>query len=157
MVTDYTAFGNAIKTTLQNDTWIGNNVRTVEIHKRGFSIQEEKDARYFSKEDLPAIAVIPNSGAKQQEIQTTNEIRETVPAQIVTVTRMRNAQIGNEENLLVVNNIERILDKQKSSTNNLGIDAFVQSVSTTGEQFKKGEYYYFISTTTAQIEIITPF
>jgi hypothetical protein len=157
VVTDYTALGNAIKTTLQNDTWVGNNVQTIEIHKRGFSIQDEKDAQYFSKEDLPAIAVIPNSGAKQQEIQTTNEIRETVPAQIVTVNQMRNAQTGIEENLLIVKNIERILDKQKSSTNNLGIDAFVQSVSTTDEQFKKGEYYYFISTTTAQIEITIPF
>ena len=56
-----------------------------------------------------------------------------------------------------VQNIERILEKQKSSANNLGIDAFVQSVNTTEEQFKKGEYYYFISTSTALIELTSSF
>jgi len=156
-VTDYTALGNAIKTTLQNDTWIGNNVQTIETHKRGFSIQDEKDARFFATDDLPAIAIVPNSEGKQQEIQTTNEIRETVPAQVVTVTRQRDAQAGMTTQHSLVQNIERVLEKQKSSADSLGIDAFVQNVSTIEEQLKKGEYYYFISTTTAQIELTTSF
>ncbi|MBN4077915.1 hypothetical protein JYT29_01145 [Nitrospina gracilis] len=156
-MTDYTALGNAIKTTLQNDTWIGNNIQTIETHKRGFSIQDEKDARFFSTDDLPAIAIVPNSEGKQQETETTNEIRETVPAQVVAVTRQRNAQSGMTIHHTFVQNIERVLEKQKSSANNLGIDAFVQSVNTTEEQFKKGEYYYFISTSTAQIELTTSF
>ncbi len=156
-MTDYTALGNAIKTTLQNDTWIGNNVQTIETHKRGFSIQDEKDARFFATDDLPAIAIVPNSEGKQQEIQTTNEIRETVPAQVVTVTRQRDAQAGMTTQHSLVQNIERVLEKQKSSADSLGIDAFVQNVSTIEEQLKKGEYYYFISTTTAQIELTTSF
>jgi len=158
-VTDYTALGNAIKTTLQNDSWVGDsaNVKTIETHKRGFSIQDEKDARFFSPSDLPAIAVVPNAEAKQQEPGATNEIRETVPAQVIAVTRLRDAQAGLTVHHSLVANIERVLDKQKSSSADLGIGAFVREVNTTEEQFKKGEYYYFISTTSTQIELTVNF
>ncbi len=158
-MTDYTVLGNAIKTTLENDSWVGNsaNVKTLETHKRGFSIQDEKDARFFAPADLPAIAVVPNAEAKQQEPGATNEIRETVPAQVIAVTRQRDAQLGLAAHHTLVANIERVLDKQKSSSDDLGIGGFVREVSTTEEQFKKGEYYYFISITTAQIELTVNF
>jgi len=158
-VTDYTALGNAIKSTLQNDPWVGNsaNVKTLETHKRGFSIQDENDARFFSPSDLPAIAVVPNSEAKQQEPGATNEIRETIPAQVIGVTRHRDAQSGLIAHHNMVANLERILDKQKSSSADLGVGGFVREVSTNEEQFKKGEYYYFISTTSAQIELTVNF
>lgn len=68
-MTDYTALDNVIKATLQNDTWIGNNVQTIETYKRGFSIQDEKGARFFSTDDLPAIAIVLNSEGKQQELE----------------------------------------------------------------------------------------
>lgn len=158
-MTDYTVLGNAIKTTLQNDLWVGNssNVKTLETHKRGFSIQDEKDARFFSPSDLPAVAIIPNSEGKQQEPGATNEIRETVSTQVIAVTRHRDAQSGLTAHYYLVTNIERVLDKQKSSIDDLGIGGFVQGVSTSEEQFKKGDYYYFISTTTAQIELTVNF
>ena len=158
-MTDYTALGNAIKTTLQSDSWVGNtaNVKAVETHKRGFSIQDEKDARFFSPSDLPAIAIVPNGEAKQQEPGATNEIRETIPAQIIGVTRHRDAQSGLIVHHTLVANIERVLDKQKSSSEDLGIGGFVREANTTEEQFKKGEYYYFISTTSAQIELTVNF
>lgn len=158
-MTDYTALGNAIKSTLQNDSWAGNssNVKTLETHKRGFSIQDEKDARFFSPADLPAIAVVPNAEGKQQEPGATNEIRETVSAQVIGVSRHRDAQAGLTAHHTLVANIERVMDKQKSSSADLGVDGFVREVSTSEEQFKKGEYYYFISTTTAQIELTVNF
>ena len=158
-MTDYTALGNAIKTTLQNDLWLGNslNVKTIETHKRGFSIQDEKDARFFAPFDLPAIAVVPNVEGKQQEPGATNEIRETVPAQVIVVTRHRDIQLGLTDHHTLVSNIERVLDKQKSSINDLGIGGYVREVNTSEELFKKGEYYYFISTTTAQIELTVNF
>ncbi len=158
-MTDYTALGNAVKTTLQNDSWVGDpsNVKTVETHKRGFSIQDEKDARFFSPNDLPAIAVVPNAEGKQQEPGATNEIRETIPAQAIAVTRHRNSQSGLSAHHTLVANIERVFDKQKSSSKDLGIGGFVREVSTSEEQFKKGDYFYFISTTTAQIELTVNF
>jgi len=158
-VTDYTALATAIKTTLLSDPWVGNsaNVKTLETHKRGFSMQNEKDARFFAPSDLPAIAVVPNAEGKQQEPGATNEIRETVMAQVIAVTRQRDPQLGLTAHYSVVGNIERVLEKQKSSNNDLGIGGFVREVTTDEEQFKKGEYYYFISTTNAQIELTVNF
>ncbi|GJL78808.1 MAG: hypothetical protein NPINA01_17970 [Nitrospinaceae bacterium] len=158
-MTDYNSLANAIKTTLENDSWLGNsaNVKTIEIHRRGFSIQDPKDAQFFSASDLPAIAVIPNSSPKQQRLATTNEIRETVSSEIAAVTRNRNLQAGMTAHQTIIQNLERVLEKQKSSTDDFGIDAFVQQVSTTEEQIKKGEFYYFLSTTTARIELNATF
>lgn len=154
-MTDYTSLANAIKTTLLADSWLGNsaNVKTMEIHRRGFSLQDPKDAQFFSQADLPAIAIIPNSGPKQQRLTTTNEIRETVFCEIAAVSRDRGLQTGMTVHQSLIQNIERVLEKQKSSLNDLGLDAFVQQVSTTENQVKKGEFYYFISTTRAQIEL----
>ena len=158
-MTDYTTLANAIKTTLESDSWLGNstNVKTIEIHRRGFSLQDPKDAQFFSEADVPAIAVIPNVGPKQQRLETTNEIRETIPCEIAAVTRDRDLQTGMTAHQTIIQNIERVLEKQKSSLNDFGIDAFVQQVSTTENQLKKGDYFYFVSTTTARIELTATF
>ncbi len=153
-MTDYTSIANAIQTTLSADSWLGNsaNVQTIEIHRRGFSLQDPKDAQFFSPADLPAIAINPNSGPKQQRLTTTNEISETLFTEIGAVSFNRELQAGMTVHQNLVQNIERVLEKQKSSLNDLGIDGFVKQVSTTENQLKKGEFYYFISTTRAEIE-----
>jgi len=158
-MTDYTSIANAIQTTLSADSWLGNsaNVKTIEIHRRGFSLQDPKDAQFFSPADLPAIAIIPNSGPKQQRLATTNEILETLFSEISAVSFNRGLQTGMTIHQSLVQNIERVLEKQKSSLNDLGVDAFVKQVSTTENQLKKGEFYYFISTTRAEIERTTNF
>ncbi len=158
-MTDYTSLANAIKTTLSADSWLGNsaNVKTIEIHRRGFSLQDPKDAQYFSQADLPAIAIIPNSGPKQQRLATTNEIRETIFCEIAAVSRDRGLQTGMTVHQSLIQNIERVLEKQKSSLNDLGVDAFVRQVATTENHLKKGEFYFFISTTRAEIELTANF
>jgi hypothetical protein len=158
-MTDYTSLASAIKTTLSADTWLGNsaNVKTIEIHRRGFSLQDSKDAQFFSQADLPAIAIIPNSGPKQQRLVTTNEIQETLFCEISAVTFERGLQTGMTVHQSLIQNIERVLEKQKSSLNDLGLDAFVRQASTTENQVKKGEFYYFISTTRAEIELTANF
>ncbi len=158
-MTDYVSVANAIQATLTADAWMGdpNNVRTIEVYKRGFQLQDEKDALFFSPADLPALAVVPNAAAKQQTLETTNEIRETVSAQVVAVTRHRDAQAGWTAHQAIVRNIERVLEAQKSSQADLGMDAFVRGVATTEEQFKKGAHYYFATTTTAEIELTASF
>ena len=154
-MTDYTSLAKAIKTTFLSDSWLGDsvNVKTIEIHRRGFSLQDQKDAQFFSTADIPAIAVIPNSSPKLQGLETTNEIRETISSEIAAVIRDRDFKTGMTAHQTLIQNIERVLDKQKSSLNDLGIDAFVQQVSTTEEQIKKAEFYYFLSTTTTRIEM----
>jgi lipopolysaccharide biosynthesis protein len=158
-MTDYTSLANAIKTTVSADGWLGNtgNVKTIEIHRRGFSLQDSKDAQFFSEADIPAIAIIPNASPKQQRQVTTNEILETIPCEISAVSRDRDFKTGMTAHLTLVQNIERVLEKQKSSVDDFGIDAFVQQVATTESQFKKGHHFYFISTTTARIELTASF
>jgi hypothetical protein len=154
-MTDYFSVGNAIKTTLLADSWIGNsvNVKTVEIFTRGFSIQTLADAQSFDENDLPALAIVPNAMAKSSDQVTSNEIRSLVKPGIITVTRSSDPQTGGEDQNDIVANIERVLEKQKTSTQALGIDAYVFNVATTDQQFKHGTYYYFVSTTTCNIEI----
>ena len=158
-MTDYALVGNAIKSTLLADSWIGNaaNVKTVEIHKRGFMIQDARDAQYFNVNDIPAIAIVPNAAPKSSTQTTTNEIRSVAQSQVIAVTRNRDPQTGRDVQCGIVANIERVLEKQKSSSQALGIDAYVFNVSTLDEQFKEGDHYYFVSTTNCDIEIVTQF
>lgn len=154
-MTDYTSLANGIKNTLSADSWLANsaNVKTIEINRRGFSLQDSKDAQFFSQADLPAIAIVPNAGPKQQRLVTTNEILETLQCEISAVSRNRELQTGMSVHQSLIQNIERVLEKQKSSLKDLGLDAFVQQVSTTENQIKKGEFYYFISSTRANVEL----
>lgn len=159
-MTDYTNLANAVKTTFEADSWLGAaaNVKTIEVHKRGFNLADDKDAQNLGITDLPAIAIAVNTQAKQQQLVTTNEIEEIIPVQAVSVTRQRDAQAGLDVHLAIVKNVERVLEKQKTSVDCLGIDAFVRQVASVDDQpFKNGEYYYFVSTTTAQVELTATF
>ena len=158
-MTDYTALATAIKTTLLADAWIGDpaNVKIVETGKRGFSVQDEKDTLYFGDGDLPALAIIANASPQEQSVNTTNEIRSLVAPEIMVVSKHRDAQAGIVAQDTIVANVERVLEKQKSSSADLGIDAFVEQVSSSTVQEKKGEYYYFVSTIVARVELTTAF
>lgn len=158
-MTDYTALGNAIKTTLTANSWLGNlaNVKVIETNKRGFDLSSNKDALFFKDADLPAIAVVANATAKQSQLKTTNEILETHNSQVITVSKHRDASIGLDNQNTIVKRIEEELEAQKSSAKDLGIDAFVKQVSTTTEEAKRGDHYYFISTTIVSIELTAPF
>lgn len=154
-MTDYFAVGDAIKTTLLADSWLGNpaNVKTMEVYTRGFSIQSLADAQNFDENDLPALAIVPNGAAKSSDQVTTNEIRSLVKPRIIAVTRNSDLQAGGKYQNDIVANIERVLEKQKTSTQALGIDAYVFNVATSGQEFKHGTYFYFVSTTNCEVEI----
>ncbi|MBI5427262.1 MAG: hypothetical protein HZA02_03160 [Nitrospinae bacterium] len=158
-MTDYARIGDAVRTTLLADSWLGNpaNVKTVETHKRGFSLQDDKDALAFSHDELPAIAIVPNAGPKQSDQTATNEIRSVARSQAAVVSYHRDARTGLNNHLQIVANLERVLERQKTSQDDLGIDAFVAEVSTEQEQFKKGEYYYFLSRTDFNVEVTSAF
>lgn len=158
-MTDYIRLADAIRATLLADAWTGNsaNVKTIEAHKRGYSLQDPNDLLSFADAELPALTVIANARPKEQSQETTNEIRERVRSQVLGVSRHRDAQAGLAAHLLIVENVERILEAQKSSSADLGIDAFVQTTFTTQEQFKRGPFYYFVSTTDAVIELTRTF
>ncbi|QPJ64588.1 MAG: hypothetical protein G3M78_03925 [Candidatus Nitrohelix vancouverensis] len=158
-MTDYSQLATAVASTLSADAFLGDsaNVKTIETHKRGFSIQDNRDSLFFGDVDLPAIAVVPNSEPKESALTTTREQVDSVKAQVVAVSRDRDAQAGLDAHYQIVQHIETILEKQRSSTDHLGLDAFVRQVATEHESFKKGEFYYFVSTTSALIELTVTF
>lgn len=158
-MTDYNALALAIQTTLEQDAFLGDtaNIKTIDTERRGFSLSDEADAQFFSPEDLPALAVIANARAKDSSLVTTNEIRETLRSEIITISRSRDLQAGLSAHQDLLFHVERVLEKQKTSANNLGIDAFVRSLATSTEQTKSGEYFYLISTTTVDIELTAVF
>lgn len=156
-MTDYSQIGNAIKATLLADFWLGNtaNVKTVEVHKRGFMLQDARDAQYFG--DLPAIAIVPNAKPKTSVQTTTHEIRSVVKSQVIAISRNRDSQTGRDAQALIVANLERVLEEQKTSARDLGIDAYVFNISSVEEQFKDGDHYIFVTTTGCDIEITAQF
>ncbi len=158
-MTDYAQIGDAVRAALLADSWLGDpaNVKTAETHKRGFSLQDDKDALAFSRDELPAIAIVPNAGPKQSDQTATNEIRSVVRSQAAVVSCHRDARTGLDNHLRIVANLERVLERQKTSQDDLGIDAFVSDVATEQERFKKGEYYYFLSRTDFNVEITSVF
>lgn len=158
-MTDYNALALALKTTLEQDAFLGDtaNIKTIETERRGFSLSDQEDAQFFSPEDLPALAVIANARAKDSSLVTTNEIRETLRSEIITISRSRDLQAGLSVHQDLLFHVERVLEKQKTSANNLGIDAFVRSLATSTEQTKSGEYFYLISTTAVDIELTAVF
>ena len=117
-MTDTVALGNAVKTTLEADAWIGDaaNVTTIEIHKRGFKIQDLGDALFFSKEDLPALAIVPRTRNKESLVGTTNELDETHFVGVVLVTVDRKVADGLDAHDVIIENIERVLNEGQAST-----------------------------------------
>lgn len=58
-MTDYTALDNVIKATLQNDTWIGNNVQTIEtlrnyqgFHNDSLEFKSPEEYSYLKEQSM---------------------------------------------------------------------------------------------------------
>jgi len=148
-MTDYTSLANAIKTTLQADSWIGNvaNVKNIETYEREFSLQGEEGAPFYKESELPAMAIIPNASGKTQDGSAVGEILESVASEITTVSFNSVVLTAAQEHDTIIKNLERVLDAQKKSTADMGIDALVKNVSTETERFKKGNKYFYFSRT----------
>ncbi len=146
---DYVALANAIKTTLEADSWVGNiaNVKTVETYSREFSLQGEEGAPFYKDTELPAMAITPNAQGKSQDGAAVGEILESVASEVMTVTFHSVVLTAAQEHDTIIKNLERVLDAQKTSSADLGIDALVKDVSTETERFKKGANYFHLSRT----------
>ncbi len=155
-MTDYVAVANAVRDTLLADAWLGAhaNVKIIEAYPRGFSLQDGKGEMYFPNRDLPAIAVLPNAQPKKSEPISPTEIASIVRVEANSVSFDRDGQAGMAAHHLVVQNVERVLQKQATETNDLGIGARVSGVATRDRRFKKGEVYVFVSTTEFDVEIV---
>lgn len=156
---DYTSLANALKTTLQADAWVGNiaNVKTIETFKRDFSLQGEDGASFYQPSELPALAIIANASPKGQDGAAVGEISESVFSEIETTSLNSDKQTTQVEHETIIKNLERVLDAQKTSVADLGIDALVKDVSTTTKEWKKGKNYFYFSTTSFTVLLTTTY
>ena len=155
-MTDATHIAESTKATLERDSWLGNtaNVKTIEAHKREFSLQGDDDRPFYKESELPAMAIDPDAGGKEQDFETVGEIRENVIAEVMTVSGDADAVTAEDNHNTIIKNLERVLEEQVTSEKDLGMDALVKDVSTeTEDPFKKGNKTYYISRTTFTVDI----
>lgn len=159
-MTDYNALATAVKDTLEADAFFSampKPVKTIEIGVRGFQIAGDAAADFFRPEDLPGMSINPKPVAKTSQFNTTNELDEVQPVDIALVTQVRDLQTGEVAHYVILKNLERVLNAERTSLKNFGIDAVAESVTTdTTEITKTGDFYYLQSFTRCRIMQIEP-
>ena len=158
-MTDYSTIATAIKTTLQADAWIGNtaNVKTIEVYLRESALQGGQDFPFYEKKLLPLMAIIPNVTPKGVDLSTTREIRETIACEVWTISSGQEVAAGWNNHYPIVGNLERVLSKQKTSANDLGIDALVTGVASEDSHKKVDKTLYFLSKTSFIVDLTNTF
>jgi len=131
MASSYKEVQDAVKTTIDADSWFDETSSTIqktEVNERIPDIRHKPEYRGFLYSELPAMTI--KAIGKESELHTVQEIREVFLVQLVLITRARNEQSGMDTHLGKVQQVERVLRIQVDSTNDLGIDAFVFDVNT---------------------------
>lgn len=161
---DYAAIETAVHDTLQADSWLGDtdNVKTFDKGHRNFALHEKGAALYFGVNDLPAVSVFIKSDTKRQDFNTTNELDETVTVEVQSVLYVAQGSEDTVEGTMrtLVQNIERVLDAQKTSAKNLGLDSECGYVNSTRTQFVYAEtdkHKFLMATTEAEVQVVTTF
>lgn len=155
-MSSYKEIQDAIKTTLDADSWFdetSSSIQLVEVNEREIEIRHKPQYLGFKYSELPALTI--KAVGKDSSLHTTQEIQEQFEVELRLITRSRAAQSGRDTHLGKVKEIERVLRKQVSSSDDLGINAFVFDVNTEMEDTEKdGNYYIFKTTTFCTVEII---
>lgn len=158
-MTDYTALATALKTTIQAHVWLGetDNVKTVRLYGGDFSLQGEEGTPFHKESELPSMNIIPNATPKGQDHGTVGEIQEFINSEIVTCSRGTDSITAETTHLTIISYLETLLDAQKTSSSDLGIEALVRDVSTFTERWKKGDKYHYLSRTTFTVLLTTTY
>jgi hypothetical protein len=155
-MSSYKEIQDAIKVTLDADSWFdgtSSSIQKVEVNEREVDLMHKPPYVGFRYSELPALTI--KAIGKESDLNTTREIREDFTVRLRLVTRARDEQSGMDTHLGKVKEIERVLRKQITSTEELGIDAFVTNVNTEMEDNEKdGEYWIFKTLTFCNVEII---
>lgn len=159
----FQTLGPKIKETLQADAWLGDvaNVEKIELDVRLFRIDEKETMLFFDEDDLPAIAITPQSAPPANEVTAKQEETVQFPCEIQVVSRARilKHDIGRAAHRVLIDNLERVIRSQRrSSADWSGLDALTRTYGTGSIQtFKEGDYVIFTSTTNVSIEVTQTF
>lgn len=155
-MSSYKEVQDAIKTTVDADSYFDgstSSVNTVEVNEREIDIRHKAQYAGFLYSELPSLTI--KAIGKESELNTTREISEFFTVQCKMITRARNEQSGMDTHLGKVKELERVLRKQVTSSDDLGINAFVTDVNTELEENEAdANYWIFKSLTFLTVEII---
>lgn len=155
-MSSYKEIQDAIKTTIDADSYfLGTKatVLTVEVNEREGELRHKPIYSGFLYSELPALTI--SAIGKESELETVQEIKEDFLIQCRLITRARDEQAGMDTHWLKVKEIERVLRKQISSADDLGICGFVTNVNTEHEPTEKDGTYWIIKTLTfLNVEVI---
>jgi len=161
---DYTAIETAVHDTLKADAWLGDaaNVKTWSKGHRNFVLHEKGASLYFDVNDLPAVSVAIQPDSKRQEFNVTNELEETVTVEVQSAIYIAQGDhaAGEAQFREIIQNIERVLDGQRTSANNLGLDSECGAVNSTRTRATFAEtdkHRFHLSTTEAEVQVISTF
>jgi hypothetical protein len=156
MGNSYKEIQDAIKVTLDADSWFdetSSSIQTVEVNERETELRHKESYAGFLYSELPALTI--SATGKESDLNTTQEIREEFLVECRLVTRARDEQSGMDTHLGKIKEVERVLRKQITSSDDLGINAFVFDVNTEKEETEKdGTYWIFKTLTFCTVEII---
>jgi len=156
MSNSYKEIQDAIKTTLDADSYFDGtsaSVETIEVNERQIELRHKPQYLGFLYSELPTLTI--KAVGKESDLNTTREIREEFLVQCRLISRSRDEQSGMDTHLGKVKEIERVLRKQLTSADDLGINAFVTDVNTEHEDIEKdGNYYVYKTLTFCTVEII---
>ena len=156
MGSSYKEVQDAIKTTVDADSWftgLAATVNTTEVNEREVDIRHKPQYAGFLYSELPSLTF--KAIGKESDLNTTREIREEFLVQCTLITRARNEQSGMDTHLGKVKELERVLRKQVTSADDLGINAFCFDVNTEMQPSQKdGNYWVFTTITFVTVEVI---
>lgn len=145
----YSTIEEAILAAFEADAWLGDtdNVKVIETDLREALLTGEAVSRGFMREELPAVQIKANLAPTGEDLATTNVIEKQVPVVIVSVSAALVRSTARDSGQILLGHLEDVLDAQKSSEADLGIDALVRDVKSTLVEVKDGVYWWAIGTT----------
>lgn len=155
-MSSYHEIQDAIKTTLDADSWFdgtSSSILTTVVNDRLPKLRHNPVYQGFLYSELPALSI--QAIGKEAEFNTVRELDEDFLVKVTLITRARDEQTGRDTHLDKVKEIERVLRKQVTSDNDLGIDAFVTNVNTEFLPIELADkYFIFVSETYCNVEVI---
>jgi hypothetical protein len=155
-MSSYKEIQDAIKTTLDADSWFDETSSTIqktEVNERKVELRHKPQYMGFLYSELPAFTI--KCVGKESELNTTREIQENFEVEMRLITRARDEQTGMDTHWGKIKEVERTLRKQVTSADDLGINAFVTEVHSEIEEIEKdGDYWVFKTLTFCNVEII---
>jgi hypothetical protein len=156
MASSYKEVQDAIKATLDADSWFDETSSTIqktEVNERKAELRHKPQYMGFLYSELPAFTI--KCVGKESSLHTTREIQENFEVEMRLITRSRNEQTGMDTHWGKIKEVERALRKQVTSADDLGINAFVTEVRSEIEEIEKdGDYWVFKTLTFCDVEII---